>query len=339
MLKDLWRQPQFLIGFIFITGLLVLSFLYEPFIEEKVKMYSFFEYNGETVGPPFTPAELPPFGSDRLGLPLWSYVIQGAKFTIVIGLIISLLQVILAFSLSVLFINFFQKVQRAFEELVESMVYIPMAVIAFMLLSPISFVIDEPEKAFVKVLCIQIFILTLIGIPPLIVVLSKEIKKVLQEEFVLSARTLGASGLSLYRRHVLRNLLPRLVLLFFQRNVAVLILFAHLGFLEIFLGGAVEREIMMGVTRLFSLSNEWAGNIGKAYFELMVAPWILFVPLIALSFTVLSYNLMATSLQRVLLGDKGRVKRGRKVDEKQKVSVKGMEKEMFVMESRETYKG
>ncbi|MGD6840787.1 hypothetical protein ACQCVL_30970, partial [Bacillus thuringiensis] len=120
---------------------------------------------------------------------LWSYVIQGAKFTIVIGLIISLLQVVLAFSLSVLFINFFQKVQRAFEELVESMVYIPMAVIAFMLLSPISFVIDEPEKAFVKVLSIQIFILTLIGIPPLIVVLSKEIKKVLQEEFVLSART------------------------------------------------------------------------------------------------------------------------------------------------------
>ncbi|MGM0826687.1 MAG: hypothetical protein ACQEU4_00555 [Bacillota bacterium] len=95
----------------------------------------------------------------------------------------------------------------------------------------------------------------------------------------------------------------------------------------------------MGVTRLFSLSNEWAGNIGKAYFELMVVPWILFVPLLALSFTVLAYNLMATSFQRVLLGDKGRVKRSREADEKQKLSVEGVEKEMFVMESQETYKG
>ncbi|TMU88227.1 ABC transporter permease subunit [Bacillus sp. BHET2] len=340
MLKDVWKQPQFLIGFFFITGLLMMSFLYEPFIEEKVKMYSFFNHNGERVGPPFTPFELLPLGSDRLGIPLWSYVVQGAKYTIIIGLIISFLQIVLAFSLSVLFINVFKKMQRIFEELVESMVYIPIAVIAFMLLSPISFVMDEPEKAFVKVLSIQIFILTLIGIPPLIIVLSKEIKKVLQEEFVLSARTLGARGVSLYRIHVLRNLFPRLILLFFQRNVAVLILFAHLGFLEVFLGGAIEREIMIGVTRKFSLSNEWAGNIGKAYFELMVAPWILFVPLIALSLTVLSYNLMASSLQKVLLGDKGKIKDIRKrADMELEEPVDSVDKEMFVMETKQAYKG
>ena len=340
MFKTVLKQPQFLVGFLFITGLLVVSFLYEPFIEEKVKMYSFLNHNGERVGPPFTPLELPPFGSDRLGLPLWSYVVQGAKYTIIIGLIISFLQVVLAFSLSVLFINFFKNVQRIFEELVESMVYIPMAVIAFMLLSPISFVMVEPEKAFVKVLSIQIFLLTLIGIPPLIVVLSKEIKKVLQEEFVLSARTLGARGLSLYRRHVIRNLFPRLILLFFQRNVAVLILFAHLGFLEVFLGGAIEREIMIGVIRKFSLSNEWAGNIGKAYFELMVAPWILFVPLFSLSLTALSYNLMASSLQKVLFGDKGKMNNGRKkADLELKKPVESLGTEMFMRETKETYKG
>ncbi|BCB02887.1 ABC transporter permease subunit [Bacillus sp. KH172YL63] len=339
MLNGLWRRPRFLAGFLFITGVLLLSFMYEPFIEEHVKMYSFFDHNGERVGPPFTPAELPPFGSDRLGIPLWTYVIQGAKYTILIGLSISLLQMVLAFSLSVLFIKFFNKLQSLLEGLVEAMMYIPMAVIAYLLLSPISFVIEEPEKAFVKVLCIQIFILTIVGIPPLIVVLSKEIRKVLQEEFILSARTLGARGISLYKKHVLTALFPRLILLFFQRNVAVLILFAHLGFLEIFLGGAVEREIMIDVIRKFSLSNEWAGNIGKSYFELMVAPWILFVPLVALSLTAFSYNLMASSLQKILLGDKSRVKKSKKKDVDGGNRDKNVMEGMFVREKKEYFKG
>ncbi|MEL3971799.1 ABC transporter permease subunit [Rossellomorea oryzaecorticis] len=308
MLRYLWKKPKFLTGFLFLAGLLIISFLYEPLFKEGIETVSFLHINEKTVGPPFTPMELPPLGSDRLGTPIWTYVVQGAKYTILLGLIISLLQIVLSLLFSFVFTRFLKKFLRFFEEIVESMIYVPMAVIAFMLLFPIRFVVDaEVEPA--KYLMIQILLLTIIGVPQIVVVLTKEIQKTLQEEFVLSAKTLGARGMYLYRRHILKNLLPRILLLFFQRNVSVLILFAHLGFLGVLLGGGVEKEIMVGESRLFSLSNEWAGNIGNARVEIMTGPWIIFSPLAALSLTVLAYNMMAGSLQGVMLGETGFIKR------------------------------
>jgi peptide/nickel transport system permease protein len=302
MLKDLWKQPKFISGFIFIIGLLVISFLYEPLIKGGIETISFLHIKGETAGPPFTPAELPPLGSDRVGTPLWTYVVQGAKYTVLLGLIISLLQIVMAIVCSVTMTRFLKRFLTVFEEVVESMIYVPMAVIAFMLLFPLRFVVDaEAEPA--KYIMIQIFVLAIIGIPQIVVVLSKEIQKTMQEEFVLSAKTLGARGWFLYRRHILRTLFPRILLLFFQRNVSVLILFAHLGFLGVLLGGGVMKEIVMFESRLFSLSNEWAGSIGNARVEIMTAPWIIFAPLVALSLTVLAYNIMADAIQNVLLGD------------------------------------
>ncbi|MCA1056507.1 ABC transporter permease subunit [Rossellomorea aquimaris] len=303
MLRGLWKEPKFLVGFIFLSVLLSLSFMYEPFLKKGVEMVSFLHKDGEIVGPPFTPFELPPLGSDRVGTPIWTYVVQGAKYTILLGVIISFLQIACSLLLSIVLTRYTKGVLHIFEELVESMIYVPMAVIAFMLLFPIRFVVDAGVEP-VKYLIIQIFLITIIGLPQIVVVLSKEIQKALQEEFVLSAKTLGARGLYLYRRHILNNLLPRIFLLFFQRNVSVLILFAHLGFLGVLLGGGVEKEIMVGETRLFSLSNEWAGNIGNARVEIMTGPWIIFAPLAALSLTVLAYNLMAAGLQTIMLGEK-----------------------------------
>jgi peptide/nickel transport system permease protein len=308
MHRQLLKKPKFLSGFIFLAVLLLVSFLYEPFFEKGVDSISFLHVSGGIVGPPFTPAELPPLGSDRLGFPLWTYIIQGAKFTILLGVLISFLQIVLSLFFSIAFTRLSKRFLTVFEETVESMIYVPMAVIAFMLLFPLKVVID-PEADPMKFLTVQIFLLTLIGVPQLVVVLSKEIHKTLQEEYILSARTLGARGWYLYRRHVLKNLLPRIFLLFFQRNVSVLILFAHLGILGVMLGGEVEKEIMVGESRIFSLSNEWAGNIGNSRVEIMTGPWIIFSPLAALSLTVLAFNMMASSLQALIMGETAVIRR------------------------------
>jgi peptide/nickel transport system permease protein len=308
MHRQLLKKPKFLSGFIFLAVLLLVSFLYEPFFEKGVDSISFLHVSGGIVGPPFTPAELPPLGSDRLGFPLWTYIIQGAKFTILLGVLISFLQIVLSLFFSIAFTRLSKRFLTVFEETVESMIYVPMAVIAFMLLFPLKVVID-PEADPLKFLTVQIFLLTLIGVPQLVVVLSKEIHKTLQEEYILSARTLGARGWYLYRRHVLKNLLPRIFLLFFQRNVSVLILFAHLGILGVMLGGEVEKEIMVGESRIFSLSNEWAGNIGNSRVEIMTGPWIIFSPLAALSLTVLAFNMMASSLQALIMGETAVIRR------------------------------
>jgi peptide/nickel transport system permease protein len=338
MLKDLWKQPKFIAGFFFIACLLVSSFLYESLFKDGVETVSFLHVNDETVGPPFTPTELPPLGSDRVGTPLWIYVVQGAKYTILLGLIISLLQVVLAIVCSVTFTRFLKRFLTVFEEVVESMIYVPMAVIAFMLLFPLRFVVDAEAEA-AKYIMIQVILLTIIGIPQIVVVLSKEIQKTMQEEFVLCAKTVGARGWFLYRRHILKTLFPRILLLFFQRNVSMLILFAHLGFLGVLLGGGVEKEILMGDSRLFSLSNEWAGSIGNARVEIMTAPWIMFAPLVALSLTVLAYNMMAGALQNVLLGNTKINKRKKKEKTAHQKETEAIDEGQFTFRRDQTLNG
>jgi peptide/nickel transport system permease protein len=330
MFKMLVRKPKFMIGSSFLLLLLIISFLYEPLMENHVERYDFFEKDGEMLGPPFSPAEVAPFGTDRLGSPLWSYIIQGAKYTILAGAFVSILQVLAALSVSILLINYFKKLIGWMESLVESMIYVPAAVIAFMLLSPLEHIM-EAEEHFLKFLSIQLLLLILVGIPPLIVLLSKEIKKALNEEFVHGARTLGARGWHLYRRHIFNNLTPRLILLFVQQNVKTLVLFAHLSFFKIFLGGSFEEEIMINETRTFSLSNEWAGNIGKAYFELMLAPWLVFAPLLAFSAAVLAWNFISSSIQEAaIMREYPKVKKSKVHPEvKGKPSIKNIKKEQF----------
>jgi peptide/nickel transport system permease protein len=330
MFKFLIRKPKFVIGVSFLLLLLSASFLYEPLMEKHVERYDFFMKDGEMLGPPFSPTEVLPFGTDRLGAPLWSYIIQGAKYTILAGAVVSLIQVLAALAVSVFLINYLKKLIGWMESLVESMIYVPVAVIAFMLLSPLDHIM-EAEQNFLKFLSIQLLLLILIGIPPLIVLLSKEIKKALNEEFVYGARTLGARGWHLYRKHIFNNLTPRLILLFVQQNVKALVLFAHLSFFKIFLGGSFEEEIMINEIRTFSLSNEWAGNIGKAYFELMLAPWMVFAPLLAFSAAVLSWNFISSSMQEVaIMREYPKIKKNkRNPDKKENRPLRNIKKDEF----------
>jgi peptide/nickel transport system permease protein len=294
------RRPKFNFGFCFITILLIASFLYEPILSNIVKNVDVI-YEGVTpiTSAPFSPLEVFPLGTDRVGTPLWVYVVQGAKYTILLGVLISLLQVLISCAIVIVFYQYLKKIRPLIEGLVETMIYIPAAAIAFLLIFPIRFSI-YPTDEFIKYLSIQVLMLTIIGIPPLISVLIKEMERLLKEEYVIVARTIGAKGWYLFRTHILKNMYPRLILLFFQRIVQVLILFVHLGFLDIFLGGAIEKEVK-GEIRLFSLSNEWAGNIGKSYYEIMLSPWLIFVPLLFLSLTILSFNLIISTLQEYFL--------------------------------------
>jgi peptide/nickel transport system permease protein len=78
MVKQLIQQPKFVLAVGFIMILLTVSFLYEPLIANYVsKTDVMYEEGAEVIGKaPFSPLEVPPFGTDRYGVPLWVYIIQ-----------------------------------------------------------------------------------------------------------------------------------------------------------------------------------------------------------------------------------------------------------------------
>lgn len=296
MIRYACRDWKFIFSFSFIFLMLLVSFLYEPFYGNVLwEMKSIYDENGNVVAStPFTPSQYPPFGTDLTGTPILAKIIQGAKYTILTGIFISFIQVIIGFMISLFYFTFLKFIKEFFEGVVESQLYVPATIVAYMSL---GLLYGENVKS---LLLLQLTVLTFIGIPPIVLLLVKDIQKVLNEEYIIASKTLGASRLNLYKRHIIPFMATRLVLQFSQRIVEVLMLIIHLGFLSVFLGGSMSVEVFDGVTRNYSITNEWAGDIGRHFKDIFLNPWMIYFPLIFYAITVLSFNMMTNTFQNFI---------------------------------------
>ncbi len=321
------KKPKFILSIFFLFTLLVASFLFEPLYGDKVwSNDSFFDEDGKVVASsPFSPEEYPPLGTDRAGVPILAKVIEGAKYTIITAVLIAMSQVLLAFILSIFYSRLPKFMRTGLEGIVESSLYIPASIIAFLLLRPLQYYINPNTAAdnFFKLFIVQVIFLIIIGIPQLVILFTKDVQKVLKEEYILASKTLGTRGLQLYKKHVIPYMLPRLLLQSSQRTVEVLILLVHLGFLAIFLGGYINVEVFDEETQAFSLSNEWAGEIGKSFRGLMITPWEIFSPLLFFGLTVLSINMITDSIKEYI--NSKSVLRKRKTDDKKQENTSSKE--------------
>jgi ABC-type dipeptide/oligopeptide/nickel transport system permease subunit len=103
-----------------------------------------------------------------------------------------------------------------------------------------------------------------------------------QQPFIEACRALGASGFDLIFRHILPNLLTSLVVLVTLRLGTFLLAGGSLGFIGL---GAQLPE------------PEWGALLaeGRDYFD--QAWWMFFFPLMAMTLTVLGFNLFGDGLR------------------------------------------
>lgn len=104
----------------------------------------------------------------------------------------------------------------------------------------------------------------------------------------------------MYYKHLLPELSTRLVLLFAQQMIQVLILLAHLGVLAIFIGGAETLALgdPLNVQLVdIPLAGEWSGIIGMSFMKLQAAPWVILIPLSCFAVTILALNLIIQGIQ------------------------------------------
>lgn len=305
MIVRLLKQPQFLIGFLFIVSLILLSFIYPSIMDVQKESKFLYDENEVIVGvAPFSPKDMPPFGTDMNGKHLLYLVLEGAKYTILITLVIAFLRIFFA-----LFFSLFHRKSKStfFDDIVQATLYIPTAILAYMFMVPL-FVKDATEPmGMMTLIVVQCLILVGIGVPPLVSTFSEEIRSILAKDYIVSTFSLGSKKPYVYYKHVLPELSSKLLLLFAQQAIQTLILLAHLGVLAVFIGGS--KTVMMGdifnlTPATISLSGEWAGIIGQSYQKLLTAPWIILVPLSFFAFTIFSINLMIQGIQNSLESNK-----------------------------------
>ncbi|TYS19859.1 ABC transporter permease subunit [Rossellomorea vietnamensis] len=297
MTKRLIRNPLFMIGFLFIASLILLSLYHYIFMDNEIPQHGVL-YNSEgkaLEAPPFSPSEKFWFGTDRTGDDLFYKIIAGAKYTLGIAFGLGVVRILLSIMFGYLLYNMSPFIKTVVQSGTEPFRYIPATLLGFFILLPVSVstVFTVTEKT-----VIQLLVIVMIGVPMLSQVFKDEFIEISFKEYVSAAKIMGASPMHIFRKQMLPIVKPRIPILFIQQVVQVLILLAHLGLLKIFIGGADFAELYSGEPKYaLSTSNEWSGLIGSYFYQLPISPWLLVFPVVFFSLSILSLNFILEGLK------------------------------------------
>ncbi len=213
---------------------------------------------------PHAPTEPFLLGSDRRGFDLFDQIVIGAKYTLVFALLIALLRVMGGLLFGIIYaFHLKPRVQHWLGKMIDSIHFLPLSLVAYILLAPILMpTMAGYTYSFTERILLEIVILTILVVPLTTVLLGKEIKRVLDYEFIASAKILGGSRFHLFWRHILPHLGPRLTILFGTQFIQVLLIFIHLGVFDFFFGGT-EISFFPGGDPPSSITYEWSGLVGQ----------------------------------------------------------------------------
>ncbi|WP_181347756.1 ABC transporter permease subunit [Thalassobacillus sp. CUG 92003] len=296
-----FKNVKFLFGFVIIGGMLLTSIIYtwtaEPLVEQTFHVY---DDHDRLVGAAPISHEHLFLGTNPLGYHVFDQLLVGAKYTIFFALIIALLRIVLGFILAVPFAFFLpSNIQRVVEKLVDSMHFLPLTVIALILLRPVlwmpqgGFETTETER-----IIYQLVVLTILVVPLVMTLLGNEMKLIMKEEFVMSTKILGGSSVHLLWRHLLPHLSARLGVLFGQQFIQTLLVFIHLGVFSLYFGGTDVDYSPMQSDPPQSTTYEWSGLIGAAKNSLMTGQWWLVVP------ALICFMILIVAMQFIIQGIK-----------------------------------
>ncbi|MEH7112295.1 ABC transporter permease subunit [Neobacillus niacini] len=266
------KNWKFALGALFFMAAISYSMIYSVTTNNHVDQVRL-HYSEDGVkllgAAPHAPTEPFFFGSDKLGFSLFDQLVIGAKYTLIFALLIALLRVAGGLLFGVFYaFHLGPRTQQWLGKLVDSIHFLPLSLIAYILLAPILMPAFtgfgyEFTYSFTERILLEMFILTILVVPLTTVLLGKEIKRVLDYEFIASARVLGGSKFHLFWRHIFPHIGPRLTILFGTQFIQVLLIFIHLGIFKFFFGGTKLSYDPMGADPPTSMTQEWSGLIGE----------------------------------------------------------------------------
>ncbi|MGD6794373.1 ABC transporter permease subunit [Metabacillus indicus] len=284
-----------LIAGIFMLSLLAIVAWAGPMIptvkEGIVEQRMVFNESGTFERAPFPPSLQHLFGTDEDGRDLLSLVIMGAKDTLLLIFVISIIRYAAALLLALLSLpekSPFRAVIYSLNGFAASLP-IMFAAILFITMPVFTF---SPYRVYWVVL-----ILSLSDVGRVAYVFQQSMKSISHTQYVEAGVTIGNSPFGLFSRHYLPNLLPDAVIHFFMDLGKVALLLGQLGILSIFVT-QVFVQLNYGYGELQNTSLNWPTLLGMARSDMIRGFWIPFFPALALTYLILTFNFIGEGLRK-----------------------------------------
>ncbi|MGO4620765.1 ABC transporter permease [Ensifer sp. 2YAB10] len=272
VLKAMFRQPAALFGLV-VVALVVLLALAAPLIAPYSPDEQMFD--GLTLeGAPLPPSAQFLLGTDTLGRDLFSRLLYGARTSLVIGLVANGAAVSIGLMIGILSGYMRGLVGNALMRFTDLMMAFPALLLAIVLAALL-----RPS------LWIVAMVIALVNWVQVARIVYTETRGLVERDFILAERSLGAGHGRILFHHILPHLVPTAIVWGTLGIATTVLLEATLSFLGI----GVQPP-----------TPSW-GNIifeSQSYFQ--AAPWLVFIPGAVILLTALSFNLVGDALRDIL---------------------------------------
>lgn len=220
------------------------------------------------------PSSSHPFGTDELGRDLLSRIIHGARISITIGLISVSIGLIVGSSVGLIAGFFGGAWDNVLMRLMDIMLAIPYVLLAIAIVAILG-----------PGLWNTMIAIGIVTIPQFARVVRSSVLEIKATDYVEAARAIGAGNIRIMLRHVLVNSLSPLIVQSTMTIASAILNAAALGFL----GLGAQPPI-----------PEWGVMLSDGRLLLLVAPWIVTFPGIAIMLSVLGFNMLGDGLRDAL---------------------------------------
>lgn len=214
------------------------------------------------------------FGTDQLGRDILSRIISGARISLTVGLSAVIISLTIGVILGSISGYFGGKADTIIMRFMDMMLAIPSILLAIAFMAALGKGIDKAVIA-----------IGLVSIPEYARIVRGSILSVKENDYVQAARVIGNKNSRIIFKHILPNVLSSIVVR------------ATLGISTAVLDTAALGFLGLGVQPPLA---EWGDMLGRARGFIFTAPYTLIFPGIAITITVLAFNLLGDGLRDAL---------------------------------------
>jgi peptide/nickel transport system permease protein len=228
-------------------------------------------------------------GTDRRGRDIFSRILWGARDTIGLPLVATLLSVGVGSFLGLLIGFIGGSLDNIVSRILDSLMSIPILVLALVSISTIVPMLSESQWPLVRFVgpsnLSLVLVIVIVYVPIVTRVARSATLGVRGSGYIEEARLRGESVVYILLREIFPSVLPTLVVETALRLSYAIILVTSLGFL----GLGVQPP-----------SPEWGRMVLDARSRMLEEPWELWFPVASIAVLIISANLMSDGLRRVL---------------------------------------